>query len=89
MIRRDETPGLNTVTVRIMGDEYLIRGRDEPDYLAEVAAKVEARLREEQEAHPKLTKVQLAVLVALRFADELFKLRREHEEVLRALAEAK
>ncbi|MCL6614007.1 MAG: cell division protein ZapA [Firmicutes bacterium] len=89
MIQREETPDLNSVTVRLMGEEYVIRGPDGPEYLAEVATRVETRLREEQEANPKLTKVQLAVLVALRLADELSKLRREHEEILRALAEAR
>lgn len=89
LIQREETPDLNSVTVRLMGEEYVIRGPDGPEYLAEVATRVETRLREEQEANPKLTKVQLAVLVALRLADELSKLRREHEEILRALAEAR
>ena len=89
LIRREETPDLNSITVRLMGEEYVIRGADGPEYLAEVATRVETRLREEQEANPKLTKVQLAVLVALRFADELSKLQREHEEILRALAEAR
>ena len=89
MIHREETPDLNSITVRLMGDEYIIRGPDGPEYLAEVATRVETRLREEQEANPKLTKAQLAVLVALRLADELSKLRREHEEILRALAEAR
>ena len=89
LIHREETPDLNSITVRLMGDEYIIRGPDGPEYLAEVATRVETRLREEQEANPKLTKAQLAVLVALRLADELSKLRREHEEILRALAEAR
>jgi len=89
LIQREKTPDFNSVTVRLMGDEYIIRGPDGPEYLAEIATKVETRLHKEQEANPKLTKAQLAVLVALRLADELAKLQREHEEILRALAEAR
>jgi len=89
LTRKEDEAGTNCVSVRLMGDEYVIRGLDAPGHLTDVAESVETRLRKEQEANPKLAKIQLAMLVALRLADELCKLRREHEDVLRLLAEAK
>lgn len=89
LMRKDDETNPNRLSVRIMGDEYVIRGQDASDDLAAVAASVESRLREVSEAHPKLAKTQQAVLVALRLAEELCRLRREHDEVLRALEEAR
>ncbi len=89
LTRRQDETGTNCVSVSLLGDEYVIRGTDPAEYLAQVAEGVETRLRDEQEANPRLAKLQLAILVALRLADELAKLRQEHEEVLRLLAEAR
>lgn len=86
--RQDETDA-NCVSVDLLGDEYVIRGTDSTEHLTQVAAGVGIRLREEQEANPRLAKLQLAILVSLRLADELAKLQREHEEVLHLLEEAK
>jgi len=86
--RQDETDA-NCVSVDLLGDEYVIRGTDSTEHLAQVAAVVETRLREDQEANPRLAKLQLAILVALRLADDLAKLQQEHEEIQRLLAEAK
>ena len=89
LLRRENEDGINRVSVHLAGDEYVIRGEDAPDHLAQVAESVEAKLQEAQDANPKLAKTQLAMLVALTLADELCKLRREHEDVLRLLREAK
>lgn len=89
LFRKEDGVGMNRVSVRLAGDEYVIRGDDSPQHLEDVAQAVEAKLLEMQETNPKLAKTQLAMLVALTLADELCKLRREHEEVLRLLGEAK
>ena len=89
LIRRTDAAGQNSVTIKLMGDDYVIRGEGTTDYLNEVARSVEARLEEVQSAHPKLAKTQLAMLVALKLADELQRLKLEHEEILRLLAEAR
>ena len=86
--RQDETDA-NCVSVALLGDEYVIRGIDSTEHLTRVASVVETRLRKEQQANPRLAKTQLAILVALRLADELSKLRQEHEEVHDCLGEAR
>ena len=80
---------INRITVRIIGDDYLISGRDEPARLREVAEDVQNRLDGIALGNQKLAKTQLVMLVALRLAEELSNLRKEHEEILHLIEEAK
>ena len=89
MLTHKEDEAANRVSVLLLGDEYVIRGADAAEHLARVAGIVKRRLEIEQASHPRLAKLQLAMLVALTLADELAKLQDEHEEVLHLFAEAK
>lgn len=89
LVRREDEAGINRIAVRLAGDEYIIRGEDAPEHMAGVARYVEEKLHAMREANPKLAKTQLAMLVALSLADELCKLRREHEEIRHLLAETR
>lgn len=88
-VRVAEEMEINRITVRIIGDDYLISGRDEPARLRKVAEDVQNRLDKIALDNPKLAKIQLVMLVALRFAEELGNLRKEHEEILHLIEEAK
>lgn len=81
--------GASDLTIKLLDEEYTIRGVEDRDHLAEVVESVESRLNREREANPRLTKTQVAVLAALRLADEHCRLRRDHEELKRLLMEAK
>ena len=69
-----------TVRVTVFGQEYAIKGGVDPDYIREVAAFVDTRMRESQAAQPSKPPLKIAILTALNLADELFTCRREEKE---------
>lgn len=58
------------LTVRILGDEYVIKGSS-LERMKQVAALVNRRMQETADRHPRLSTVQLAVLVSLNLSEEL------------------
>ncbi|NLY74916.1 MAG: cell division protein ZapA [Firmicutes bacterium] len=89
MIERKEAEE-NRIIVKIMGDEYVIRGTDSPEYIERVVSYVEGIIDAINESqNNKLNKCQVAVLAALRIADELYKLRQEYQYLDDLLKESK
>lgn len=92
------------VTVKIFGEAYPIRTAEPASRLEELAAYVDARMREVAASGKVVVTSKVAVLTALHIADELFRLREsqsrptppagalspmpEMQERLRALVEA-
>ena len=66
----------NTLSVTIFGSEYKIKGAD-PVYIGEVAAYVDAKMRELERRLSSGSPTKVAILTSLNIADELF---REREE---------
>lgn len=85
-----KTDGVDNVyTFKVLGDEYLIRGKDDEQYMEEVARYIEQTIQTVSEANPKLNKSQISVLAALRIADELHKLRKHYQYLEELLEQAK
>ena len=61
------------VTVDIAGQRYPIRSSLDPAYVVELAAYVDQKMRNAQDAAPATDMLGLAVLVALNIADEYFR----------------
>lgn len=82
---------LNRVTIKIMGDEYTVVGPESPEYINHLVETIETKIAAVQEAHgdAKLSKTQLAILVALQITDQLEKLRFAHEKLEELLQTAK
>ncbi|MBO8169480.1 MAG: cell division protein ZapA [Thermoanaerobacteraceae bacterium] len=74
------------VTVNILGQEYVVRGTETAEYIKDLAAKVDRKMRQLSE-DSALTTTQVAVLTALNFADECEKIKKEHQELLKMLEE--
>ena len=89
--KNTEKPVQNRVTIQIMGDEYNVVGAESAEYVDELVKQIETKIDAIQKAHgaAKLSKTQLAILVALQLADEMVKLRIEHENLVRLIQEAK
>ncbi len=68
------------VTVSIYGNRYTLRSEADPDQLRELAADVDARMREAANAGGTMGADRIAVLVALNLADELVRERDALEE---------
>ncbi|HHZ20597.1 MAG TPA: cell division protein ZapA [Firmicutes bacterium] len=83
--------GLNRVTLNVMGEDYIVTGNDTVEYIENIGRYLNEKIEEINKATGggKLSKVQLAILAALQVADEYYKLRQEHEELLQLIKEAK
>jgi len=71
-------PDKNRVEVEILGQKYTIRSEAAPEYVRELAAHVEQRVRELQGPSPSQDPVKLLALAALYITDELFRERDAH-----------
>jgi cell division protein ZapA len=69
----------NVVQVQIFGHGYTIRGEANQDYIVDVAAYVDRKMREITDKLPVASLSKVAVLASLNIADELFKERAQRE----------
>jgi cell division protein ZapA len=74
----------NTLSVKIFGNEYKIKGAD-PGYIAEVAAYVDGKMTDLDQRLSASTPTKIAVLTSLNLADELFREREEKKRLLEEL----
>jgi cell division protein ZapA len=72
--------GSSTVHVEIFGQTYTVKAGADPGYVEELAAHVDAQMREVSKTAGAVDSVRVAVLAALNVADECFRLRRQVRE---------
>lgn len=72
-----------SVTVKIFGTEYTLRGASDPEYVQKVAEFVDKRMSEVGDNATVGTTTRIAILAAVNIADELF---REQQKRLENLA---
>jgi cell division protein ZapA len=70
------------VSVEIMGQNLVVASDSDADWVRAVARTVEERARTIRTRARNITAVDLAILTALNFADELERLRVEYRELL-------
>ena len=70
-----------TVRVTILGQEYPVRAHADADYIREIAATLDSRMRMIQQSEPDRQPLKIAVLAALNLIDEVFTLKREKVEL--------
>jgi len=68
------------VSVEIHGQQYPIRSALDPAYVAELAAYVDAKIRQAQREAPASDALRLAILAAINIADECYRARDEGRE---------
>ena len=78
---------IQKIAVEIFGERHIIRGEGEPDYIRELAYEVDKKMHLIAQRLPRLAVHQVAILAALNLADELQKLKQEHESLLQLLDE--
>ena len=77
----------NEVRVQIFGTSYTIRGEADAAYVQNVAAYVDAKMREINEKLPVASVAKVAVLASLNLADELFREREERRRLSQRVTE--
>jgi cell division protein ZapA len=73
------------VTVEIMGQNLIVASNEGDDWARSLAATVDEKIRTIRASGQTVNSINLAILAALNFADELEHLRRDHQELLRRL----
>jgi cell division protein ZapA (FtsZ GTPase activity inhibitor) len=66
----------NATEISILGHKFTLRGREEPAYMQELAAKVDERMKEVAKPKPGEPIHRVAILTALMLMDELTRVRR-------------
>lgn len=79
----------NRVKVQIMGEEYVIKGDAETEYLQNLAQVLDQRMAKLTSAHPRLTRTQIAVLTALNILDEYTRLQQDYKQFVAIFQEEK
>lgn len=76
-----------SVRVNILGQDYLIRGDADEDYIQAVAGYLDQKMRTVAEGMSARSHAKVAVLAALNITDELFKERAESEKRISEIEE--
>jgi cell division protein ZapA len=69
---------MESVQVTINGQVYSIKGQDDPAYIRELAAFIDAKMKEVQKGTGTVDPHRVAILTALMITDELYRLREQH-----------
>ncbi len=80
---------ISRVTVEIFGEDYVVRGDENPEYIEMLASYVDRRMKMIQKRNASLTTARIAVLTALNLADELNKLQEDYDELVKKMEEEK
>ncbi|HUL00651.1 MAG TPA: cell division protein ZapA [Nitrospirota bacterium] len=72
---------MESVQVEIFGQVYSIKGQDDPAYIRELAAIVDAKMKDVQLGTGTVDPHKVAILTALTITDELYRLRKAHESL--------
>ncbi|MBK7996985.1 MAG: cell division protein ZapA [Blastocatellia bacterium] len=69
------------VEVKIYNQTYYIRGEGDSEYIQQLAAYVDRRMKEVAAGTMTADSLRVAILAALNIADELYKIRRKLEQL--------
>jgi len=70
----------SVITVNIFGNEYTIKGVAEPEYITSLAAYINSKMSEVQDATGLKDTKKIAILAAINLADELFDAKKNLKE---------
>jgi cell division protein ZapA len=69
---------MESVQVEIFGQLYTIKGKENPAYVRELAAFIDAKMREIQRGTGTVDPHRVAILTALTITDELYRIREQY-----------
>ncbi len=72
---------MERVQVEIYGQIYSLKGTDDPSRIRELAAYIDAKMKEIEKGTGTVDSLRVAILTALTIADELFRLRVQYSEL--------
>ncbi len=72
---------MERVQVEIYGQVYSIKGGDDPFHIRELAAFVDAKMKEVEKGTGTVDPLRVSILTTLTIADELYRLRKQYGEL--------
>ena len=78
---------MGSVEISILGQQYTIKGDASEEHIKRLAAYVDDKLKEIYAANPNITPLKASIIASLNIADELHKIRDEHETAARNIEE--
>ncbi|MDP2158681.1 MAG: cell division protein ZapA [Nitrospirota bacterium] len=78
---------MGSVEISILGQKYTIKGDAHEEYIKNLAAYVEEKLQEIHAGHPNITPLKASILASLNIADELHKLKEDHDRAAQNIEE--
>ena len=78
---------MGSVEINILGQKYTIKGDAHEEYIRKLAAYVDEKLKEIHANNPNITPMKASILASLNIADELHKLREDHDNAARNIEE--
>ncbi|MEC4686327.1 MAG: cell division protein ZapA [Nitrospirota bacterium] len=76
---------MGSVEVNILGQRYRIKGDASDEHIQELARFVDERIREIYDKGPNTVPLKAAILAALDIADELYRYRKEQEDLTKGI----
>jgi cell division protein ZapA len=73
---------MKNVSVEIMGQSLVVSSDADDNWVKSVAEAVDARIKDIRANGRSVNSINVAILAALNFADELRRLKKEHQELI-------
>lgn len=77
----------NRVTVRIYGEDHVLKGNSSPEHMTRIANYVDKQMTAIADNNPKLSSTKVAIMTSLILADQYHKLKEECNELYGMLVE--
>jgi len=78
----------NSVKVNILGSEYALKSDADPEYISDLASYVDQKMQKLQQGSSTHAPLKIAVLTAVNISDELFRLKRKYEKLVKEIESA-
>jgi cell division protein ZapA len=78
----------NSVKVNILGSEYALKSDADPEYVSDLASYVDQKMQKLQQGSSIHQPLKIAVLTAVNISDELFRLKRKYEKLVKEIESA-
>jgi cell division protein ZapA len=75
----------SSIKVTIMGSEYALKSEVDSEYVQELAAYVDQKMRKLADGSPVHAPLKIAVLTAVNISDELFRLKRKYDQMVKEI----
>jgi len=78
---------MGSIEVDILGQKYTIKGEASEEYMKKLAAFVDQKLKEVHISSPTIAPLKAAIIASLNIADELHRIKEEHEKTAKNIEE--